>query len=152
MELTSLRPVRLTALAAVLLLGGLAACGGDDSSTATGGDGTTTTAAGGSSDDGYGTAADDGGDDGSGSEADEYVVVAKNIAFTDDLTVEPGEEFTFDNQDSTTHTLTADDGAFDSGEVSGGSQSDPIAAPDAAGAYTFHCEIHASMTGTLTVS
>ena len=135
---TPLRPVRLTAFVAVLflavlLLGGLAACGGDDSNAASGGDGSSTTAT-----------ADGGGD--------EAVVVAQGIAFTNDLSVEPGGAFTFDNQDATVHTLTADDGSFDSGEVPGSNQSDSMAAPDAAGSYTFHCEIHGGMTGTLTVS
>ena len=145
---TSLRPIRLTALAAVLLLGGLAACGGDDSDAASSGDGSPTTAGDGNE---YGSGAD-GGEDGSSSDGNEQAVVAKGIAFANDLTVAPGGEFTFDNQDTTVHTLTADDGSFDSGEVQGSNQSDPIVAPDTAGSYTFHCEIHSAMTGTLTVS
>jgi plastocyanin len=130
-----LAPTRLLATAAVagLLVVGLGACGGDDSSssTTTAGGETTTT--------------------GGGSSADDYVVVAKGTAFQNDLTVEPGEQFTLDNQDSATHTLTADDGSFDSGQVSGGTTSDPITPPTAPGTYKFHCEIHSSMHGTLTV-
>jgi plastocyanin len=126
-------PARLlaTAAAASLLVVGLAACGGDDSSSTTTAAGETTTSGGGG--------------------ADDYVVVAKNIAFANDLTVEPGEQFTLDNQDSTAHTLTADDGSFDSKEVAGGATSDPITPPQEPGTYKFHCEIHSSMHGTLTV-
>jgi plastocyanin len=146
MDSTSLRPARALALAAVLLLGGLAGCGGDDGDAAA--DTTTTGASsGGNAEDDYGSATDDG----SSSEAD-GAVVAQGIAFANDLTVEAGAEFTFDNQDSTAHTLTADDGSFDTGAVPGSSQSDPIAAPLDAGEYPFHCEIHPVMTGTLTVS
>ena len=151
MDHTSLRSARALALVAVLLLGGVAACGGDDGDDAAGDTTTTVATGGGSSDDDYGSGADDGGDDGSSSEED-GAVVAQGIAFANDLTVEPGGEFILDNQDSTVHTLTADDGSFDSGEVPGSNQSDPIVAPDESGAYTFHCEIHASMTGTLTVA
>ena len=129
----SLAPVRLAALAAVLLLGGLAGCGGDDNGAASSGQDSSTT-----------SPPNDGGDD--------PTVVAQGIAYANDLTVAAGSAFRFDNQDSTVHTLTADDGAFDSGEVPGSNQSDPIAAPDTAGSYSFHCEIHSAMTGTLTVS
>jgi plastocyanin len=126
------RPLLATLLAAVLLLGA-AACSDDDEPEATD-EGTDPT----STDDGAA-----GGDTPS--------VVAQGLAFEGDLTVGPGEEFLFDNQADTTHTLTADDGGFDSGEVPGGNQSDPLTAPEEAGDYAFHCEIHPSMTGTLTV-
>lgn len=143
------RPRRLLVLAAsaLLLTVGVAACGDDDDDpVSAGGDGTTTTAS--ASDDPYGSG-DTGGDTG-GEEAGEYVVVAKDFSLTD-LTVEPGEEFTLDNQGEQTHTLTADDGEFDSGEIAAGSQSDPLTPPDEPGEYRFHCEIHDSMKATLTV-
>jgi plastocyanin len=138
------RPLRtaLASVATALLVVALAACGSDgDSDTSTGGD--TTEAPSGPN---YG---DTGGDTG-GAEAGELVVVAKDFSLSD-LTVAPGEEFTVDNQGGATHTFTADDGAFDSGEVEAGSQSDPVGAPDEPGAYPAHCEIHSSMTATLTV-
>ncbi len=139
------RPSRLLALSvsALLLTVGLAACGDDDEPTASAGDGGTTAPD--NSDSDYGSG---GGD--TGGEAGESVVVAKDFSLTD-LTVEPGEEFTLDNQGENPHTLTADDGAFDSGEVEAGAQSDPLTPPDEPGDYAFHCEIHDSMTGTLTV-
>jgi plastocyanin len=125
-------PARLLVpvLTAALLLLGAAACSGDDDDA--GGDATTTTAA-----------ADTGGD--------ENAVVAEGIAFANDLTLAPGAEFVLDNEDSTVHTLTADDGSFDSQDVAAGARSEPMTAPDAPGTYDFHCEIHSSMTGTITV-
>ncbi len=127
----------LAAAAAVsaLLVLGLAACGSDD---ATNNDAAATTT---SADTGNTTTT-------AGSEA---TVVAQGIAFANDLTVAAGQAFVFDNQDGTAHTLTADDGSFDSGTVPGANQSAPITAPSEPGDHPFHCEIHPSMTGTLTV-
>jgi plastocyanin len=144
------RPVLLVALALLLPMVLLAtACSDDDEPTATGG--TSTTAGdGGGATSGPDYGATTGGGDG-GATSDTPSVVAQGLAFAGDLTVAPGEEFILDNQDGTTHTLTADDGAFDSGDVAGASRSDPMAAPDEPGDYAFHCEIHSSMTGTLTV-
>ncbi len=52
------------------------------------------------------------------------------------------------NRDSFTHTVTADDGTFNV-EVNGGeTESLPALAP---GVYSFHCEIHTAMQGTLTI-
>jgi plastocyanin len=47
------------------------------------------------------------------------------------------------------HTFTADDGAFDESYVA--DESISVDVPDEPGDYPFHCEIHSSMTGTLTV-
>jgi plastocyanin len=66
------------------------------------------------------------------------------------VAVDAGGQVTVANRDSAPHTVTADDGSFDSGEVDGGSAGS-IAAPQAAGTYEFHCEIHPDMSGTLTV-
>jgi plastocyanin len=54
-----------------------------------------------------------------------------------------------ENNSSAAHTFTADDGAFD---VSyGAGESATVDVPAEAGDYPFHCNIHASMTATLTV-
>jgi plastocyanin len=126
--------------AAMLLVAGfgLAACGSDDSA-----DATSATAAAGSSDDGYGSP---GGTADTGTAA---TVVAKGFKLTS-TTAAAGAEVTFDNQDGTAHTLTADDGGFDTGPVAAG-ESATISAPAEPGTYAFHCEIHPSMTGQLTV-
>lgn len=61
-----------------------------------------------------------------------------------------GGQVTVDNRDGAPHTVTADDGDFDSGQVSGGTAG-AFVAPAQPGAYDFHCEIHPDMSGTLTV-
>lgn len=61
-----------------------------------------------------------------------------------------GGQVTVDNRDGATHTVTANGGEFDSGEISGGA-TDSFVAPSAPGSYEFRCEIHPDMAGTLTV-
>ncbi len=132
--------LRLSAAAiAVLLLAGIAACGSDDYSGGSTGDGSTTSEAQAGGD--YGNA---------GGEGEAGTIVAQDFSLTD-LTVAPGEEIVLRNDGDATHTATADDGSFDLGEVAGGETSDPVTAPEEPGSYPFHCQIHASMTATLTV-
>ena len=85
-----------------------------------------------------------------GGEGEAGTIVAQDFSLTD-LTVAPGEEIVLRNDGDATHTATADDGSFDLGEVAGGETSDPVTAPEEPGSYPFHCQIHASMTATLTV-
>ena len=118
------------------LVSGLAACGSDDSSDTAGG--TTTESA---SDGEYGSTDGDTADG---------TIVAEDFSLTD-ITVAPGAEIVLQNDGAATHTATADDGSFDLGEVAGGETSDPGTAPTTPGEYPFHCEIHDSMTATLTV-
>ena len=136
------RPL-LATLFATLLVVGVAACGDDDDAQATGDGGTTTTAddSGGQ----YGDTTSDGDAD-----AAEGAIVAVDFKLSD-TTVAPGAEIVLQNDGATKHTATSDeDGLFDL-EADGGSTSDPGTAPDEPGDYTFHCEIHSSMTATLTV-
>ena len=78
------------------------------------------------------------------------MVTAKDFSLTS-ATVAPGATVRFVNEGEAPHTATADeDDAFDSGEVEGGSEGS-FTAPDEAGTYDFHCEIHPAMTATLTV-
>ncbi|MFF2508053.1 cupredoxin domain-containing protein [Streptomyces sp. NPDC058067] len=62
----------------------------------------------------------------------------------------PGTKVTVTNQDSTAHTLTADDKSFDTGHIAPG-KSATFTAPSKSGAYSYHCTIHPTMHGTLTV-
>ena len=65
-------------------------------------------------------------------------------------TSSPGASVTVSNRDGAAHTVSADDGSFESGAVNGGATG-TFVAPSAPGTYQFHCEIHPQMTGTLTV-
>ena len=61
-----------------------------------------------------------------------------------------GGTITVTNTDDTAHTLTADDGAFDTGDIGGaGTATFTVGGP---GRYRYHCDIHNYMTGTVTVS
>lgn len=122
---------------------GLAACGSDSVKTGSGAGGTTSTAAEGGNE--YGTPTST-----SGATAEGSTVVAKDFSLTS-ISVAPGATVTFENTGKATHTMTADDGAFDTDRVSPGSKA-TITAPQKAGAYAFHCKIHPSMTATLTVA
>lgn len=128
----------LARLAAVLLasLGLLlTACGDDDDDA--GADDTTEadTSADGTSD----TTRDDAFDSDQIIEDFEYVLQP----------VQAGTEISFVNLDSAPHTLTAEDGSFDSGTVDGG-ESITFDSP-APGEYDVFCTIHPDVTGTLVV-
>ena len=60
-------------------------------------------------------------------------------------TVARGTRVVFDNNDTAPHTVTADDGSSDSGIIEPGSAYSLVA--DAS--FTFHCEIHPSMTAEI---
>jgi plastocyanin len=115
----------LALLAAVLLAVSVAACG-DDGGTDASSSGSTTP-----------------------KEA-EVTIVAKDFSLTS-VTAKPGEDVYLDNQGASTHTVTADDGSFDTGNVAAGKQAE-LTAPSTPGTYAYHCSIHSNMTGTLTVA
>jgi plastocyanin len=66
------------------------------------------------------------------------------------LTVKAGAKVTVTNSDSTTHTATADGGAFDTGDVDPGVSKTITLSK--AGTYPYHCTIHSFMKGTIVVS
>ena len=77
-------------------------------------------------------------------------ITIKDLSFTTTASVAAGSTVTIQNNDSFTHTVTADDGkSFDVTVDAGKSAS--FTAP-AAGTYKFHCRIHSTMHGTLTVT
>ena len=65
--------------------------------------------------------------------------------------VAPGTTVTWRSDGRNLHTVTADEGAFDSPILVPGGRF-TIEAPAAAGVYAYHCRIHSFMRGTLTVS
>jgi plastocyanin len=67
----------------------------------------------------------------------------------DPLTIEVGDTVTWTNEDPIAHTVTADDGAFDSGSLAGDATFDRTFAT--AGTFAYHCTVHEAMTGTIVV-
>jgi plastocyanin len=63
--------------------------------------------------------------------------------------VNPGDTITWVNEGNHPHTVTADDGQFHS-EVLNPGDSFSVTFPEA-GTFGYHCEIHPSMTGSVTV-
>jgi plastocyanin len=60
-----------------------------------------------------------------------------------------GDTITWSNVSDRTHTVTADDGTFDSGELPGGGSFSATAGM--AGTLAYHCTIHAGMNGEIDV-
>jgi len=65
-----------------------------------------------------------------------------------DVTVPAGGTLEVVNSSGGSHTVTADDGAFD--EPLGVDDTIELTVPAEPGEYPFHCEIHPDMTATLT--
>ncbi len=77
-------------------------------------------------------------------------VAIKDFSFQPgSISVAVGSTVTWTNQDTTGHTVTADDGSFDSGTLAPGATFSHTF--DTAGTFTYHCNIHHSMTATITV-
>lgn len=74
-----------------------------------------------------------------------------NFAFTPaNLAVTVGSTVTWTNTDGASHTVTADGGVFGSSTLAvGGTFSHRFTTT---GTFAYHCAIHPSMTGTVTVS
>jgi plastocyanin len=62
----------------------------------------------------------------------------------------PGDTIQWSNGSERTHTVTANDGSFDSGDLPSGATF--ALTPTATGTYAFHCRIHPDMTGEIDVS
>jgi plastocyanin len=67
------------------------------------------------------------------------------------LTVKPGATVTVVNHDAVAHTVTASKGAFNTGDIAPG-KTVTFTAPMTAGSFSYICNIHQYMTGTLIVS
>ncbi len=92
-------------------------------------------------------------DDGAGaglSDAESATITIADFSFGESLSVPVGTSVSVVNADGVGHTWTASDDTFDSGFL------DPDATFefvfDEAGTFTFFCEIHSSMTGSITVA
>ncbi len=79
-------------------------------------------------------------------------LVIKNYGYIPaNFTVPPGATVTVRNEDQAIHTVTADNRAFNTGNVSRGVTA-TFTAPTRPGTYPYHCMFHNYITGTLTVS
>lgn len=78
-------------------------------------------------------------------------VIMKGIRFQPaELTVHPGESVEFKNEDIVAHTVTADDGSFDSGLIQPGSSWKMTV--QKAGTLAYHCTPHPNMKAILVAS
>ncbi len=77
-------------------------------------------------------------------------VSIKNFAFSvSTLTVSTGTTVKWTNNDAATHTVTADDGSFDSGNMApGASFRKTFNSPDS---IPYHCNIHSSMKASVVI-
>jgi plastocyanin len=66
-------------------------------------------------------------------------------------TVKAGQTVAWTNADSITHTATANGGAFNTGNIAPGTTSGSVTM-STAGSFDYHCSIHPTMVGTLTVT
>jgi len=72
------------------------------------------------------------------------------LAFVPDkLTVAVGTKVTWTNNDSVTHTVTSDDGLFESGNLSRGATFSHTF--NQKGTFDYYCRIHPSMTAQIIV-
>jgi plastocyanin len=79
-----------------------------------------------------------------------HAIVIKNFAFhPSTLTVSKGTSVTVTNGDGTTHTLSAKDGSFNTGDLGGGKRATIVL--NKSGTFTYFCKIHNYMTGTVVV-
>ena len=90
----------------------------------------------------------DNGSGGGGSNAN--TIYMNNMAYSNtNLQISAGVKITWINNDNMTHTVTADDNSFDSGDIGpGGSFNYTF---NTVGTYTYHCKYHSTMKGTIVV-
>ena len=85
------------------------------------------------------------------SAAGEVSVAIADFAFNPaDITATVGQTITFTNNDSAPHTATLDDDSCGTGNLNNGDSGGLTFT--AAGTYPFHCAVHPTMKGSITVS
>jgi plastocyanin len=76
--------------------------------------------------------------------------IAGNAFDPAEVSATVGQVVGFTNEDAVPHSFTLDDGSCDTGTFETGASG--AIRFDAAGSYPFHCTVHPTMTGTVTVS
>lgn len=88
--------------------------------------------------------------DGGGGTSNSNKIYMKNSAFSStSLTIAVGGTITWMNDDNMIHTVTADDGSFNSGDIQVGSSFSKTF--NSTGTFPYHCIYHSGMTGTIIV-
>lgn len=83
--------------------------------------------------------------------ASDAMLHIENLAYSPNpLVVAPGATVAVMNLDLQTHTVTASDGSFDTGDIAGGG-SDTFTAPLTLGNHAYECAYHPSMKGIIQV-
>lgn len=144
-----LKPLLLAALVALSL--GLAACGGSGSGSSSEAESAVTDVETGAEE------ATEEGEEATESEPAPSGEAAKSekvdiVEFTyqpDPVVVQVGGKVIWQNQDTAPHTATADDGSFDTGTIEKGKIGSETFKE--AGTFTYFCEIHPTMHGTVEV-
>jgi len=142
------KPLLAAALVALSL--GLVACGGGGSDSPS----TSTAPEAATSEESGGAGAETGGAESapapSGEAAKSEKVQIVEFAYEPDpVVVQVGGKVTWQNQDAVPHTATADDGSFDTGTIEQGKLGS--ATFKEPGTFTYFCEIHPTMHGTVEV-
>src|SRR4051812_28433150 len=143
-----LKPLLLAALVALSL--GLAACGGSGSDSTSEGESAVTEQESGEEEPAGETESTESEPAPSGEAAkSEKVEIVEFTYQPDPVVVQAGGKVIWQNQDTAPHTATADDGSFDTGTIEKGKLGS--ATFKEAGTFTYFCEIHPTMHGTVEV-
>jgi len=135
-----------TAAALAVLSLGLVACGGDGSDETTTETGTATSESTTESTDATTESSPAPSGEAEGSEKVEIVEFTYQ---PDPVVVRTGGKVIWQNEDTAPHTATADDGSFDTGTIERGKLKSETFKQ--AGTYTYFCEIHPTMHGSVEV-
>ena len=91
-------------------------------------------------------------DDAGGGAGQRASLTIKDFTFAPDpLAVPAGARLTVTNEDDAAHTVTADDGAFDSGNIAGRASTAVTVPSSGAGEVAYKCSIHDYMRGVIRV-
>jgi len=144
-----LKPLLTAALVALSL--GLVACGSSGSdSTSEAEPAATEQESGGSESSAEGSKSSESEPAPSGEAAkSEKVEIVEFTYEPDPVVVQVGGKVIWQNQDTAPHTATADDGSFETGTIEEGKIGS--ATFHEAGTFTYHCQIHPTMHGTVEV-